>query len=72
MENENKNFDLFLYMLALMFIGFKLSGVIDWSWFWVLSPLILPTIIAIVVMFTAFGGIFVYYVLEEFFGRKKR
>ena len=72
MENESKNFDLFLYMLALMFIGFKLSGVIDWSWFWVLSPLILPTIIAIVVIFVAFGGIFVYYVLEDFFKRKRK
>ena len=29
----------FLPMLAILFIGLKLSGAIDWSWLWVLSPL---------------------------------
>jgi len=29
----------FLSLLALLFIGLKLTGHIDWSWFWVLSPL---------------------------------
>jgi hypothetical protein len=24
--------------LALLFIGLKLGGVIDWSWWWALSP----------------------------------
>lgn len=26
-------------LLAILFIGLKLGGVIDWSWWWVLSPL---------------------------------
>lgn len=26
-------------LLLLLFIGLKLGGVINWSWFWVLSPL---------------------------------
>lgn len=25
-------------LLALLFIGLKLGGVIHWSWWWVLSP----------------------------------
>lgn len=25
-------------MLGLLFIGLKLAGVIDWSWWWVLAP----------------------------------
>lgn len=29
----------FLALLALLFIGLKLGGVIAWSWIWVLSPL---------------------------------
>lgn len=29
-------------MLAILFIGLKLGGVIDWSWWWVLSPLWIP------------------------------
>ena len=26
--------------LTILFIGLKLMGFIDWSWFWVLSPVI--------------------------------
>lgn len=29
----------FLSLLALLFIGLKLTGHIEWSWVWVLSPL---------------------------------
>lgn len=26
-------------LLTLLFIGLKLGGVINWSWWWILSPL---------------------------------
>jgi len=29
----------FTGLLTVLFIGLKLGGVIDWSWWWVLSPL---------------------------------
>jgi hypothetical protein len=29
----------FLGMLAILFIGLKLTGYIGWSWIWVLAPL---------------------------------
>lgn len=29
-------------LLALLFIGLKLGGAINWSWLWVLSPLWIP------------------------------
>jgi hypothetical protein len=29
----------FAGMLAILFIGLKLTGYIDWPWLWVLSPL---------------------------------
>ncbi len=29
----------FLGMLTILFIGLKLTHFIDWSWWWVLSPL---------------------------------
>ena len=32
----------FLGALTILFIGLKLWGAIDWSWWWVLSPLWLP------------------------------
>jgi len=30
---------MFLPFLGLLFIGLKLTGHIDWSWWWVTSPL---------------------------------
>ncbi len=35
----------FLGLLAILFIGLKLGGVIAWSWWWVLSPLWIPVAI---------------------------
>jgi len=29
----------FFWLLAILFIALKLTGVITWSWWWVLSPL---------------------------------
>lgn len=29
----------FASLLTILFIGLKLTGYIDWSWWWVLSPL---------------------------------
>lgn len=38
----------FLGVLAIAFIVLKLLGVIKWSWLWVLSPIWLPVIVALV------------------------
>lgn len=32
----------FLPLLTLLFVGLKLGGIIDWSWWWVLSPMWIP------------------------------
>ena len=29
----------FVGMLTILFVGLKLTGVIDWNWVWVLSPI---------------------------------
>ena len=44
----------FLGMLAILFIGVKLAGVISWSWWWVLAPIWMPTAIALGVAAVAF------------------
>lgn len=41
---------LFFSLLAVLFIGLKLTGYIDWSWWWVLAPLWLPAVIALVIL----------------------
>ena len=48
----------FMGMLAVLFIGLKLSSIIDWSWWWVLTPLwgpmaLLLLVIAILVVVAA-------------------
>jgi len=36
-----------LEILLVLFIGLKLTGYINWSWWWVLSPIWIPMIIII-------------------------
>ena len=49
----------FTGLLTIAFIVLKLSNVIDWSWFWVLSPVLIPTFIVIIVT------VFIYFILKK-------
>jgi hypothetical protein len=40
----------FVGLLALLFIGLKLTGYITWSWWWVLSPLWLGFTIGVLLL----------------------
>jgi len=37
----------FLGLLTILFIGLKLTGFINWSWLWVLSPVWIPPAIGL-------------------------
>lgn len=37
----------FIGLLTILFIALKLTGVIAWGWFWVLSPIWITILIAI-------------------------
>ena len=39
---EGGNYSFFLGALTLLFIYLKITKQIDWSWWWVLSPMWLP------------------------------
>lgn len=60
MSNNKKNSSNegvgFLGLLALIFITLKLTGVIGWSWWWVLSPLWIPASIALLIFIVAVIG----------------
>ena len=43
----------FAGLLTILFIGLKLAGVIAWSWWWVVSPILISWAIFIVVFFVA-------------------
>lgn len=48
-NNSTKNNGItFGSLLQLTFIILKLCGVIDWSWVWVLSPMWIGAIVAVV------------------------
>lgn len=57
-DNSSKSGGIgFVGLLTILFIGLKLTGFIDWSWWWVLSPLwisftlfvVVPGIVLIVI-----------------------
>lgn len=40
MSNQSSNNEVtFAGLLTVLFVGLKLSGIINWSWWWILSPL---------------------------------
>lgn len=43
----------FFGLLGLLFIGLKLAGFVDWSWWLVLMPLYLPAAILLLVIVVA-------------------
>lgn len=43
----------FFSLLSIVFITLKLTGYIDWSWWWVLAPLWLPITFALAVSIVA-------------------
>ena len=60
----------FLELLALLFIGLKLGGVINWSWWLVLSPVLVGlgfyTLLFVVLSVVSIAG-FVVGILERRF-----
>jgi hypothetical protein len=40
----------FFGLLTILFIGLKLTGAIDWSWWWVLAPLWVPFLLLVSVL----------------------
>lgn len=56
-RNRNENNSHSVTLLDLLFVTFlalKLSGAIDWSWWWVTSPIWIPFVIVILILFIYF------------------
>ena len=50
MEERSSNGIGFGTVLFLVFLVLKLTGNIDWSWWWVTSPIWIPLALGVVVM----------------------
>lgn len=48
MKNQNKQGIGTLGILQVVFLVLKLTNNIDWNWFWVLSPTLLPICLVLV------------------------
>ena len=59
MENNKTSGIGFFGLLGILFIGLKLTNYIAWSWFWVLSPLWVPPLIVLIIIFV----IMIFYIL---------
>lgn len=60
MRNDNSSYSSsggcgFFGLLTIVFITLKLTGYIDWSWWWVLSPMIAGAAVAILFLAAAFA-----------------
>ena len=53
-SNSNSNGIGFVGALTIAFVVLKLMKIIDWSWWWVLSPLWISTLVAIAVVAVVF------------------
>ncbi len=40
-------------LLTILFIALKLTGFVNWSWLWVMSPLWISAALALVIIFIA-------------------
>lgn len=58
----------FLPLLALLFIGLKLTGYIAWTWLWVLAPIWVP--LAVILGLCALWLIFLGVMAVCFGGRR--
>ena len=41
-------------LLTVLFVGLKLTNCIDWSWWWVLAPLWIPSALVLLVVLLLF------------------
>ncbi len=61
MKNKNSSSGLsFSSVLTIVFIVLKMVGVIDWSWWWVLSPTLISLGLGLL-----FIGIYIIYLKHE-------
>ena len=59
MSDKNQSVGLGFYgALQILFIGLKLGKVIDWSWVWVMSPILIPLAIMVIlsILIVVFSG----------------
>jgi membrane protein YdbS with pleckstrin-like domain len=52
-------------ILTIIFVVLKLTDTIDWSWWWVLSPLWISAAFSIAILLLVFLGLVIYYLVKK-------
>jgi hypothetical protein len=69
MKNSNANTGLSLpLILFLIFLTLKLTGNIDWSWWWVTSPLWIPFVTVVGFILLLISIVLIFMILALSFG----
>jgi hypothetical protein len=64
MDKDTNNTGLgFSSVLTLIFVVLKLVGVIDWSWWWVLSPILID--IGLTILICVGGIVYTIYAVKK-------
>lgn len=61
----------FTGLLTVLFIGLKLTHYIDWSWWWVLSPMWIPIALVLAILIVGFTVCGLLWVIETSLGQGK-
>ena len=51
-------------ILTIIFVVLKLTETIDWSWWWVFSPLWISALFSVFILFLVFIGFIIYYLAK--------
>jgi hypothetical protein len=71
-SKENRGGRSTVGLFLLIFIILKLTGVIDWNWMWILSPLWIGAILAIIILaIVGIGFVFGIAVITKWFNSDK-
>jgi CHASE2 domain-containing sensor protein len=61
MTNKKSGCSVSLPFITLILVSLKLTGVINWSWLWVTSPIWIPIALALLILFIASGVVLILF-----------
>ena len=63
MTNKKSGCSVSLPMITLILVILKLTGVIDWSWVWVTSPIWIPIALVFFILAVALGVVLILFAM---------
>jgi hypothetical protein len=63
MSNKKSGCSVSLPMITLILVILKLTGVIDWSWVWITSPIWIPIALILFILFVALGVVVILFAM---------